>query len=62
MIEAGAVMLPRIVMENGEVRLKGSAVIQDGVWVGWLDEPTSIGANWLIGDLDRVMAQIGCPD
>lgn len=61
LIEAGAVMLPRLVMENGEVRLKGSAVIQDGVWVGWLDEPTTIGANWLIGDLDRVMAQTGCP-
>lgn len=61
LIEAGAVMLPRIIMDEGEVRLKGSAVIQDGVWVGWLDEPTSIGANWLIGDLDRVMAQVGCP-
>lgn len=61
LIEAGVVLLPRVVIENGEVRLKGSAVIRDGVWVGWLDEPTSIGTNWLIGDLDRVMAQVGCP-
>lgn len=59
--EIDGVLLPRIVMEGDEVRAKGSGVIQNGVLVGWLDEETTVGANWLLGDLNRTMAQIPCP-
>ncbi len=60
-INEGPTLLPRLVMEGGELIISGAAVMREGSMVGWLDEETAEGANWLLGDVKRSHLILPCP-
>ena len=46
----GHAILPRIAIEDGEVKLSGAAVLKDAALAGWLDEVQTRGYLWLHGE------------
>jgi len=46
----GHAIIPRIAIENDEIKLSGAAVLKDGALAGWLDEAETRGLLWLRGE------------
>ena len=59
--EYGVLLVPRLVMEGGMLRLTGAAVVEDGRLVGWLNDEETEGANWLLGHVLRSLVAVPCP-
>ncbi len=59
--EYEVVLVPRLVMEDGWLRLSGAAVLESGRLVGWLDGKQTEGANWVLGHVLRSLIDVSCP-
>ncbi|MBC7341998.1 MAG: hypothetical protein H5U02_06070 [Clostridia bacterium] len=59
--EGVSFFIPRIVTENGQARLSGSAVFKQGKLIDWLDEVETEGARCVNGNLKRAVITVPAP-
>lgn len=59
--EGVSFFIPRVIMENEQARLSGSAVFKQGKLVDWLDEAETEGARCVNGDLKRAVITVPAP-
>lgn len=54
-------LVPRLQVDEEELRMEGAAVIVDGKLLGWLDADEVEGANWIRGWVKRSFVRVACP-
>jgi len=59
--ETGSAVAPRVVVQEGQLRLVGGGVLKGGTLVGWLDAVQAEGTNCLLGWVYRALVQFDCP-